>query len=313
MKIVFLDAGTLFEIDNLNSLDSLGKVDFYHQTLPNEVIERIENAEIVITNKVILNSKILSKCKNLKLICVAATGINNIDKDFADKNGILIKNASGYSTNSVAQVTFTMILTLIHSPYYYDNYVKSGLYAQNLFFTHIGKPFFELKNKNLGIIGLGNIGKQVAKIADSFGMNVSYASFSGNERAEKYPKLSLEEILKTSDVISIHTPLTEKTKNLIGIAELKQMKKTAILINVARGGIVIEKDLAQALNEDIIAAAATDVFDNEPINSNNSLLNIYNKEKIITFPHIAWASKESRKLLVNIIYKNIEEYLMSKN
>lgn len=312
-RIVFLDEGTMFNIHNISILNQLGEVVLYSHTNSNEVIERLKNAEIAITNKVVIDANIMQNCPSLKLICVAATGTNNIDKEFAAKQGILVKNATGYSTQSVAQVTFTMILQLIQNTNYYDNYIKSGEYTKNVFFTHIGKPFFELYGKRLGIIGLGAIGKQVAKIAEAFGMEVVYSSVSGNDRKEKYEHHSLVELLSTSYIVSIHSPLTDKTKNLITIKELALMKKSAIMVNVARGGIVVENDLCEALNNNLIAAAAIDVFENEPIKAENPLFSVNDKSKILMFPHIAWASIEARAKLVEIIYENIAKYLGNKN
>ncbi len=312
-NIVFLDAGTLFDVSNLNLLSTLGYLQLYHHTQPNQVVERLKNAHIVITNKVILDKNILEKCHFLKLICVAATGTNNIDVNYANQKAIEVKNAKGYASNSVAQVTFTMILTLLQSPFYYDNYVKNGNYAQNEFFTHVAKPFSELSGKNLGIIGLGDIGKKIAAIATAFGMQVHYTSVSGVTRIENYPHLTLDDLLSISDVVSINTPLTEKSKNLITLSHFKKMKNTAILINVARGGIVNEHDLATALNQNMIAAAGTDVFDSEPIRTDNPLFSVKDKNKLLMFPHLAWASVEAREKLVEIVYNNIFAFLSKKS
>ncbi|TAF74624.1 MAG: D-2-hydroxyacid dehydrogenase [Bacteroidetes bacterium] len=313
MKIVFLDEGTLYGVENISKLKKLGEYVSYHATQPNETLSRVIDAEIVITNKVVLDAAILSQCKNLKLICVAATGTNNIDIHFAKENHIEVKNVSGYSTHSVAQITFTLIFQLLTNPSEYDQFVKNGNYAKHDFFTHIITPFGQLEGKKIGILGLGSIGKQVANIAEAFGMQVQYTSLSGNEREEKYPKTDLDNLLKTSDIVSIHTPLTEKTKNIITYQKLKLLQKHAILINVARGGIVNEFDLAQALNEDVFAGAGIDVFEKEPIDPKNPLLDIKNKQKIVLFPHIAWASVEARTMLVEKLVTNIINFLANKN
>lgn len=313
MKIVFLDEGTLYGVENISKLKNLGEYVAYNSTKNNETLLRIIDAEIVITNKVVLDESILSQSPKLKLICVAATGMNNIDLNYAKEKGIIVKNVSGYSTHSVAQITFTLILQLLTQTTEYNNFVKNGSYANHDFFTHISTPFWQLEGKKLGILGLGTIGKQVAKIAEAFGMSVQYTSLSGNYREEKYPNIELEELLKTSDIVSIHTPLTEKTKNIISYQKLKLLQKHALLINVARGGIVNESDLAKALNENIFAGAGVDVFEKEPIDAKNPLLNIENKQKIILLPHIAWASVEARNLLVEKIITNITDFLTNKN
>ena len=308
IKIVFLDAGTLFDVPNLMKLSSLGKVVYHKNTTPEETVLRLAEAEIAITNKVVINKEVMQQCKHLKLICIAATGTNNIDKEFASEMGIEVKNVVNYSTESVAQVVFTMLLSLIHKPSYYDQFVKLGNYSRNEFFTHVGKPFWQLAVKRLGIIGLGNIGNKVATIAKAFGMEVVYCSVSGKQYESEYKRIDLKELLQTSDVISIHSPLTDQTKGLIHYDNIKLMKPHAILLNTARGGIIKENDLAKSLNENLIAGAGIDVFEKEPIDPQNPLLSINDPEKLILFPHIAWASLESRTLLVEKIYENIVSY-----
>jgi glycerate dehydrogenase len=251
----------------------------------------------------------MDQAARLKLICIAATGMNNVDLDYAMNKNIPVKNVSGYSTDSVTQSTFAMLFYLMNHLQYYDEYVKSGSYTQSPIFTHHGREFYELKNKTFGIIGLGTIGKTVAKIASSFSCRVVYYSTSGNNRNADYERVSLETLLKSSDLISIHAPLNENTENLIGLKELTMMKRTAILINAGRGGIVSEKDLAAALDEDLIYGAGLDVLEKEPIDKGNPLLSIKNREKLLITPHIAWASLESRTLLMDKVYDNIKDYL----
>lgn len=308
MKITFLDAKTVGDVPNLNDLEKLGDVTFYQTTSPDQTKERIKNTDIVITNKVVLNRELIEGAENLKLICVAATGMDNVDRDTAKKVGIPVKNVSGYSTNSVAQTTFAMILHLVQKIPQYDEFVKSGEYARHDIFTNMDTSYSEIHGKQFGIIGLGNIGSKVAAIAEAFGAEVVYYSTSGRNLDQPYPHKELEELLKTSDFVSIHAPLNENTKGLIGYKELKLMKKSAILINAGRGGIINEADLAKALDENEIGGAALDVFVKEPINADNPLLSIKNKHKLVMTPHIAWASIEARTELIDGVKKNIEEF-----
>lgn len=308
-NIVFLDASTLGKVDAFDKIKSLGNYTEYQTTLPEQRLKRIQGNEIVITNKVVLDKEIMQACPELKLICIAATGTNNIDLDFAAKRGIIVKNVAGYSTSSVAQTTFALLLHLLNKTSYFDNYVKSGKYSKSPIFTHIGRNYWELKGKTYGIIGLGNIGKEVAKIAGAFGAKVIYYSTSGKNTSSGYTNVSLEELLKLSDVISIHCPLNDYTKGLISEKQLGLMKKSAILINVGRGGIVNEPDLANALNNKQLAGAGIDVMENEPIEANNPLLTILEPERLAITPHIAWVSNEAREELALGIYNNICEWL----
>ncbi|MEO5998157.1 MAG: D-2-hydroxyacid dehydrogenase [Chitinophagaceae bacterium] len=309
MNLVFLDTKTIGVVPNLHLLEQFGKVDYHETTRPEETLERIKDADIVITNKVVLDKTIIERANKLKLICVAATGTNNIDKAAALERGIPVKNAADYSSKSVAQGTFSLLLLLINNIPYYDNYVKQGDYSQSDIFTHYGKPFWELSGKRFGIIGLGNIGRQVAKIADAFGTEVVYYSASGQTTSELYQRLDLEELLSTSDIVSIHAPLNEHTSNLINYDRLNIMKRSSILINAGRGGIVNEADLARAIDEDLIAGAGIDVFEKEPIDLNNPLLKVQKKDKLVLTPHVTWASIEARILLIEKVARNIREYL----
>ncbi|RMA93054.1 D-2-hydroxyacid dehydrogenase [Hydrogenothermus marinus] len=314
MKIVFLDSKTVGDDIDLSIFNQFGEFISYKTTLSKELaLERTKDADIIITNKVVIDKEIIDNAKNLKLICEAATGYNNIDINYAKEKGIQVRNVAGYSTESVVQHTFAMLFYLLEHLKYYDEYVKSGEYAKSDIFTHIGKPFWQIQGKTWGIIGLGTIGRRVAEVAESFGCNVIYYSTSGVERKEKYERVSLEELLKSSDIVSIHAPLNEKTKGLIGYEQIKLMKKSAILLNLGRGGIVKEQDLAKALNEDIIAGAGLDVLEKEPITPDNPLLKIKNKEKLFITPHIAWTSIEARKTLINEIAENIKAFLEGKD
>jgi glycerate dehydrogenase len=312
INIVFLDQHTIGKVDNLKLLSKLGKLETYDNTESAQVVERCLGKEIVITNKVEMTEEILRQLPHLKLICVAATGLNNVDLNYAENNGIQVKNVAGYSTDSVAQLTFTMLLYLINKPFYYDTYVKSGAYSRSGSFTHHNEPFWELKGKRMGIIGLGTIGRQVARIAESFGMEVVFYSTTGRNNHISYKRFELDDLLKSSDVVTIHAPLNNQTRNLITYERMKLMRPCAILLNLGRGGIVNEKDLAKALNENVIAAAGIDVMEQEPINADNPLLKLFDKDKILITPHMAWASKESRELLLEKIARNIEIYLKSR-
>jgi len=313
LKQAILDAKTLGSDIDLSGFSQFGEVEIFQTTKPEETLERVKDKDIVITNKVVIDKNIMYNAPNLKLICVAATGVNNIDIEYAKQKGIQVRNVAGYSTESVVQHTFAMLFYLLESLRYYDDYVKSGEYTKSDIFTHLGRPFWEVRGKTWGIIGLGTIGRRVADVASAFGANVIYYSTSGVERKEKYPRVSLEELLKTSDIVSIHAPLNEKTKGLIGYEQIKLMKPTAYLLNLGRGGIVIEEDLAKALDENLIAGAGLDVLEKEPIVEDNPLLKVKNKEKLFITPHIAWTSIEARKTLINEIIENIKAFLEGKD
>ena len=313
MKLAFLDTKTIGIIPNQQLLDQFGEVTYYPTTSPDQTWERIRQADIVITSKVVLDEYMILNAENLKLICVAATGTNNIDKAAALKRGIPVKNVSDYSSNSVAQGTFALLLHLLNKVSYFDQYVKDGSYSRSDIFTHFGKTFWELTGKRFGIIGLGNIGKQVARIAEAFGTEVVYYSTSGRNTEQPYLQLDLETFLRTTDVVSIHAPLNENTMNLINYDRLKLMKKNAILLNAGRGGIVNEADLMRALNENLIAAAGMDVFSKEPILPENPLMRVHDKEKIVLTPHVTWASIESRTFLMEKISDNIESFIKASS
>ena len=310
--IVFLDASTVGSDTDLSVFETLGTFKKFDTTSPEEVIERIKGADVVITNKVVLDKHALEKANNLKLICIAATGTNNVDIEYAKKKGIAITNVAGYSTYSVVQHTFAMLFYLLENLRYYDDFVKTGLYSQSKIFTHIGRPFFEIKGKTWGIIGLGTIGREVAKVASSFGAKVIYYSTTGIDRQEVYDRKDLDTLLRESDIVSIHAPLNEKTKNLITYEKIKLMKKTAFILNLGRGGIINEEDLAKALDEGIIAGAGLDVLEKEPIEKENPLLKIKDKSRLFITPHIAWTSIEARRKLIKEIAENIKAFFEGK-
>ncbi|MGB0989341.1 MAG: D-2-hydroxyacid dehydrogenase [Halarcobacter sp.] len=309
MKIVFLDTKTLGNDISLDKFETLGEVIKYETTDPCETLQRVQDCDVVVTNKVVLSKEVIEK-SNFKLICITATGTNNVDLEAASKANVEVKNVTDYSTSSVAQLTITLVLELIQKISYYKEYVDSLQWSRSNLFTHIDKPFFELKNKKWGIIGLGNIGKEVAKIASAFGSEVNYYSTSGKNLNTDYNNVSLEELLKTSDVISIHSPLNDSTYNLLNKTNLDMLKEDAILVNVGRGGIINESDLSIKLDSDKSLYCGLDVVEKEPIEESSPLLKIKNKDRLILTPHVAWASVEARTTLMNKVFDNIKSFVL---
>jgi len=308
VNIVLLDAETMGGGIDLNIFSKYGNFKSYDITANDEKIIRSKDADIVITNKVVFDKDTLKSLPKLKLICLLATGMNNIDLDFAKKQGIEVKNVAGYSTKSVAQHTFALVLSLANRLNFYDDYVKEDMWVKSEIFTNLDNTFYEINEKRWGIIGLGAIGREVAKIAAAFGCEVCYHSTSGIKRDEIYKELSLEELLKTSDIVSIHAPLNEKTKNLLGEKEISLMKQNAILINVGRGGIINENALKEMIEKEKLYVGL-DVLEIEPMSINSPLRNLARKERFIITPHVAWGSIEARKRLVELVCKNIENFL----
>ncbi|WP_281615647.1 D-2-hydroxyacid dehydrogenase [Flammeovirga sp. SubArs3] len=312
MKIVFLDTETLGSDvkPQLDTFSKLGDVTFYDSTLAAQLQDRVENAHVIVTNKVLITEEVMKASSQLKLIAITATGTNNVDLEAANNIGIQVKNAVNYSSESVAQQTFAMLLSLLNNIQEYDDFVKSGSYSDGQSFTWIGNSFSELNNKRFGIIGLGNIGTRVAEIATAFGAEVVYYSTSGIARDKRYQLVDKDTLFKTCDIISIHSPLNDKTKNFVDENELSQMKPSAVLLNTGRGGIVNEKALVNALNNNEISGACVDVFEKEPMSKDSVFYSINNKKKVLFSPHIAWASKEARKKLLEITYQNVEEFVI---
>ena len=303
MKIVLLDALTFGDAD-LSSFHALGDVKVYQTTSPDETQERITDADVIVTNKVIIGDELMSGAKSLKLICIAATGMNNIDLEAAAARNIEVKNVAGYSTDSVIQHTFSMLFYLMTHSKYYDEYVKSGAYSKSPIFTDVSKSFFEVKGKKWGIIGLGSIGRGVANIASAFGAEVYYYSTSGVNRTEDFQRMTINELLKSCDIISIHAPLNDKTNNLLDYEQLLTCKDGAIVLNLGRGGIVNEEAIAKIIDEKNISFGL-DVLTREPMVQNNPLSCIKNKENLYITPHIAWASIEARNTLIASVIENI--------
>ena len=309
MKIVFLDAKTIGDDIDLSGFRTLGEVVTYNFSTTEEARERTKDADVIVLNKVEINETSIGEASHLKLVCVTATGTNNLDKDYLKKRGIAWRNVAGYSTESVAQHTFAMLFYLLEKLPYYDNYVKSGQYVDDVMFTHFAKVFHELNGMTFGIIGLGNIGRRVADIAKAFGCHVIYYSTSGRNSQPGYERVSFEELLAKSDIVSVHAPLDENTKGLMNKAAFAKMKPSAIFLNVGRGPIVVEEDLANALKEGTIAAAGLDVLFQEPMREDNPLCAIKDSERLLITPHIAWASVEARTNLMNIICDQIREFV----
>ena len=307
MKIVFLDADTLGATPT-SEFASLGEFVSYPTSTREEALARVGNCDTLIINKIIVNAALMDAAPNLKLICVTATGVNNIDLVEAEKRGIAVRNVSGYSTDSVVQSTFAHLLSLLGDSPYFDDCVKSGRYSSMSIFCDISHPYTEIVGKTLGIIGLGTIGKRVAAIAGMFGMKVIYYSTSGTSHCKLYPSVSLDELLESSDVVSIHAPLNERTRSLIGQAQLAKMKKSALLLNLGRGGIVDEEALAFAVDNGVIAGAALDVFEKEPLPATSPLLHLRHPERFRFSPHTAWASREALARLVSKVADNIRNF-----
>lgn len=309
MKIVILDAKTLGNDIDLGKFSKIGNVERYETSTADEAAERLKGADVAIVNKVLMNEDTLKYADNLKLIAITATGFNNIDFEATGRRGITVTNVGGYSTDSVVQHTFALMFYVMEKLAYYDNYVKSGEYEKSPVFTHFDKVFMELKGKTWGIIGLGEIGRGVAKVAEAFGCHVIYYSTSGRNNNASYERVDFDEILAKSDILSIHAPLNKNTENLMNYEAFKKMKNTAILVNVGRGPIINEADLKRALDEDLIAGAGLDVVTKEPIAGNNPLNEIKDSSKLIITPHIAWATHEARERLMDEVYMNIEAFL----
>jgi len=307
MKIAFLDKKTLGDDISLDAFNQFGEVISYETTTYEETLNRVKDADIVVTNKVIIDKNIMDNSK-IKLICVAATGMNNIDLEYAKEKNISVKNVAGYSTSSVVQLTLAFVLQFVQKINFYDNYGKKQWKNSDIF-TNLEKPFFELDGKTWGIIGLGEIGRGVAKVADAFNSEVQYYSTSGKNSNSDYTNVSLDELLETSDIITIHAPLNEQTLDLLNKENLFKVKDGAMVINLGRGAIVNEQDITDVINNGQDIYYGTDVVSKEPIAKENPLLQIEDKNRLMITPHIAWASIEARKRLIRGIESNIAQFL----
>lgn len=311
MKILMLESSAVEEGMDLDRFNNLGELIKYPTSTTEEARQRLasNDAEVLLVNKIPLNSYTLEGAKSLKLICITATGYNNVDLEYTKQRGITVTNVAGYSTYSVVQHTFAMLFYLLEKLSYYDDFVKSGQYVDYPIFCNFSNVFHELRGMTWGIIGLGNIGKEVAAVAQAFGCNVIYYSTSGNNSDSRYSRVQFDELLEKSDIISIHAPLNENTINLIDSKAFSKMKNSAILINVGRGRIVNEHDLVQALLNNEIAAAGLDVLENEPMRADNPLLAIKDSTKLLITPHMAWGTCEARKRLLDDVYENIVSFM----
>lgn len=308
MKITILDAATIGNEQELCMFSQFGELTIFASTTADQRLNHISDADIIITNKVVIDQFVIENSPKLKLICVTATGINNIDVEAAEKYKISVKNAKAYSTASVAQHTMACLLHQVSQIEYYKNYTASGQYSDSPYFTHLGPTIHSLHGKMLGIIGLGAIGRKVAQLAEAFGCRICYYSTTGKNSTTDYQRLPLQELLSESDYVTIHAPLTDATYKLIGSIELDMMKPSAILLNMGRGGIIDESELAAALTEGSIASACLDVLEHEPLPADSPLVPLLQTEKLLITPHIAWAGQEARKRLLEITAQNIKIY-----
>lgn len=309
MKIVVLERNSVGTDVDISCYEKLGEVTVYPNTVAANTAERVKEADIIIANKAPLNRETLAEAEQVKLICEFATGYDNIDLEYCWEKGIAVANVVDYSTAAVAQHTFALTLYLLEKLRHYDEYVKSGAYAAQECFSNFDLAYTELEGKTWGIVGMGHIGKRVAKIAEAFGCRILFYSASGNSTCTKYQRVDLETLCRESDFLSLHCPLTDRTHHLINADALRQMKPQAILINVARGGVVDTQALYQALTEGWIAGAGLDVLEQEPIAGGNPLGTIQDSSRLIITPHLAWASTEARERVVAEVYQNIQAFL----
>lgn len=313
MKIVVLERNSVGPDTSIDVFNNLGEVVAYPNTTTiEEVIERTKDADIVVANKSPMNEKSLAEAKNLKLVCEFATGFDNCDLKYLRSRDIPVCNVINYCTEMVAQHTFTLALALSQSLPHYDNYVKSGEYSAQSRFSNFDVPFYELAGKTWGIVGMGNIGRMVAKIATAFGCRVIFHSVTGTSKVTEYEMVDKETLLKESDYLSIHCPLSDLTRDFIDAKALKMMKNTAVLINVARGPVVNNSDLYEALINGEIKAAGLDVIEKEPLQLSNPLSKIKDSNKLIITPHLAWGSVEARQRCVDYAYDNMKAFVEGK-
>lgn len=308
MNIVFLDVKTIGDDIDFTGFDRLGTVIKYGFSTAEEARERTKDADVIVLNKVVVDEHSIGDASHLKLVCVTATGTNNLDKEYLKKHGIAWRNVAGYSTESVAQHTFAMLFYLLEKLRYYDEYVKTEKYIGDTTFTHFSNVFHELSGKTWGIVGLGAIGRRVGDIAALFGCRVIYYSTSGKNSQPGYERVDFEYLLQESDIISVHAPLDERTKGLMNYEKFLLMKSTAIFLNLGRGQIVVEQDLADALKRNVIAAAGLDVLAEEPMSISNPLRQIKDSERLLITPHIAWASVEARTRLMKTVEEQIQDF-----
>ena len=306
MKVVALEIKNIGEDVNIDMFNEFGEFETYLTTKPEQMVERCQGADVIIVNKLPVNEKTVGNIDTLKVVLITATGFDNLDMEYLKSRGIKVCNVKGYSTDSVAQHTFALLFYVYEKLRFYDDFVKNGDYARHDIFTFFDEPFYELKGKVWGIVGLGEIGRSVAKIAQAFGCEIVYYSTSGKNTNNDFESVDFETLLKISDIISIHAPLNEKTKYLFNADAFKKMKKSAVLINVGRGPIINDRELTDALKNEEIAAAALDVLEKEPMSPDSPYLEIQDSRKLFITPHTAWATKEARTRLMMEVYNNLK-------
>lgn len=309
LKIVFLDRGTAGPIKLVERFSKYGEYIEYINTENEDVIKRLEDVDVVILNRVKLNKEHFEKLNKLKLILITATGFNHIDIKGANEHGIIVSNVFNYSTNSVAQLTMTLMLNELTKISKLDKIVKENKWGSYAYNINENYPIIDINEKILGIVGYGDIGKKVEQLALAFGMKILVAKIPGRNYNKDENRYELEEVMKKCDILTIHAPLSEYTRNLININNIKLMKKTGILLNLGRGPIVNEEDLYYALKNNIISSAAIDVMSQEPPANNCKLLEL---ENITITPHIAWKSGKSLENLMEQIEKNLQLFLENK-
>lgn len=313
MKLVVLERNSVGTDVDVSCFEKFGEVAYYPNTVADNTAERVKDADIIIANKAPLNESTLKDAPNVRLICLFATGFDNIDIAYCKSRGIKVANVVNYCTPAVAQHTLLLALMLTEKITFYDNYVKSGTYSAQDRFSNFDRPFNDLNGKTWGIVGMGTIGHKVAGLAQAFGCKVIFYSASGKSTCTEYDRVEFDTLLRESDILSLHCPLSDRTRGLINKAAFERMKKTAILINVARGPVVDTQALYDALVNNQIAAAGLDVLEKEPMTKDNPLGRIQDSTKLIITPHMSWASTESRICLIGEVVKNIEAFLDGEN
>ncbi len=309
MKLVVLERNSVGTDIDVSCFEKFGEVDYYPNTVAENTAERVKDADIIIVNKAPMNESTLKDAPNVKLICLFATGFDNVDLAYCRSRGIGVANVVNYSTAAVVQHTLLLALALEEKLAFYDDYVKSDAYANQDRFSNFDRPFGEFEGKTWGIVGMGNIGRKVAQVVQALGCKVIFYSASGKSRCTEYERVEFDELLAQSDILSLHCPLSDRTRGLINKEAFSKMKKSAILVNVARGPVVDTQALYDALTEGQIAAAGLDVLEKEPISRDNPLGRIKDSTKLIITPHMAWASTEARTRLVDEVVKNIQAFL----
>ncbi len=313
MKLVILERNSVGTDVDVSCFEKFGEVTCYPNTVAANTSERVKDADIILANKAPLNESTLKDAPNVKLICLLATGFDNVDLAYCKSRGIKVTNVVNYCTSTVAQHTLLLALALSEKIAFYDDYVKSGAYSAQDRFSNFDRTFYDLEGKTWGIIGMGTIGRRVAGLAQAFGCRVIFYSASGKSTCTDYKRVEFDTLLQESDILSLHCPLSDRTRGLINKDALSKMKETAILVNVARGPVVDTRALYDALVTDQIAGAGLDVLEQEPMAKDNPLAQIKDSTKLIITPHMAWASLESRTRLVDEVVKNIEAFLAGEN